>query len=86
MNTANTPATKCEIREGIGLCDECSLPKWPQRYMGYGFMVCLDCVDKTGGKVQAAKAEAERVRRTKGDARRRPPFKRQPKWSRKTLP
>lgn len=34
----------CELRPGIGLCDECALPKWPQRYVGYGFMVCLDCL------------------------------------------
>ena len=35
----------CELRPGIGLCDDCGLPKWPQRYMGYGFMVCLDCLE-----------------------------------------
>ena len=34
----------CELRQGIGLCDECGLPKWPQKYEGYGFMVCLDCL------------------------------------------
>lgn len=36
----------CEIREGIGLCDDCTLPKWPQEYVGYGCMVCLDCLTK----------------------------------------
>ena len=35
--------TKCEIRDGIGLCDDCALPKWPQKYIGYGIMICLDC-------------------------------------------
>jgi len=40
--------SRCEIREGIGLCDECSLPKWPQLYLGYGIMVCLDCLLRGG--------------------------------------
>jgi hypothetical protein len=44
----------CELRPGIGLCDECALPKWPQRYMGYGFMVCLDCINWRNGTQQAA--------------------------------
>lgn len=44
--TAAPRISECEIREGIGLCDECSLPKWPQKYMGYGFMICLDCLAK----------------------------------------
>lgn len=45
--TGSAPETRsrCEIRPGIGLCDECSQPKWPQEYVGYGFMVCLDCLD-----------------------------------------
>jgi hypothetical protein len=38
--------SKCEIRPGIGLCDQCGLPKWPQRYMGYGSMICLDCLEQ----------------------------------------
>lgn len=38
--------SKCELRPGIGLCDCCGLPKWPQRYEGYGSMVCLDCLDR----------------------------------------
>ena len=37
--------TRCELRPGIGLCDECSQPKWPQEYVGYGCMVCLDCLN-----------------------------------------
>lgn len=47
--------SKCEIREGVGLCDDCHLPKWPQKNLGYGFMVCLDCVAeglKNGGDLQ----------------------------------
>lgn len=39
-------ASRCEIREGIGLCDDCCLPKWPQNSVGYGFMFCLDCIAK----------------------------------------
>lgn len=34
----------CELRPGIGLCDECMQPKFPQRDMGYGHLVCLDCI------------------------------------------
>ncbi len=30
---------------GIGLCDVCCLPK-PQRYMGYGIMLCAQCEDE----------------------------------------
>ncbi len=37
-------ASLCELRPGIGLCDDCSLPKWPQKDLGYGHMVCLDCL------------------------------------------
>ena len=37
--------SKCELRPGIGLCDSCGLPKWPQQYMGNGSMVCKDCLD-----------------------------------------
>lgn len=36
--------SKCVIKPGIGLCDLCSLPKWPQQYVGYGTMICLDCL------------------------------------------
>jgi hypothetical protein len=36
---------RCELRPGIGLCDQCCLPKWPQKYEGYGFMVCCDCLN-----------------------------------------
>lgn len=36
----------CEIRPGIGLCDDCGKPKWPQRYVGNGCMVCLDCLER----------------------------------------
>jgi hypothetical protein len=39
------PASKCELRPGIGLCDSCSLPKWPQEHDGYGSMICLDCIE-----------------------------------------
>ena len=37
--------SRCEMRPGIGLCDKCSKPKWPQEDMGYGIMLCLDCLD-----------------------------------------
>ncbi len=35
---------KTEIRKGIGLCDSCGEPRWPQTYMGYGNMICEDCL------------------------------------------
>lgn len=38
--------SKCELRPGIGLCDDCGLAKWPQVYQGYGIMVCLDCIER----------------------------------------
>ena len=38
-------ASRCELRPGIGLCDCCGEPKWPQVYEGYGCMICLDCLD-----------------------------------------
>lgn len=37
---------KSELRPGIGLCDECLEPKWPQKHVGYGMMICADCLDK----------------------------------------
>ena len=37
--------SRCYIRPGVGLCDECGQPKWPQVYAGYGCMVCLDCLE-----------------------------------------
>lgn len=43
--SVQTVPSLCETREGIGLCDDCGKPKWPQKYMGYGCMVCLDCID-----------------------------------------
>lgn len=42
---ASPPARKTELRPGIGLCDQCGEPRWPQRYVGYGMMICDDCVD-----------------------------------------
>ena len=42
----DAPITLCELRPGIGLCDGCGLPKWPQEYVGYGIMLCLDCIAK----------------------------------------
>lgn len=35
---------RCEERPGIGLCDDCTKPMWPQVDLGYGMMVCLDCL------------------------------------------
>lgn len=52
--------SRCEIRPGIGLCDECTLPKWPQLYLGYGIMVCLDCL--VGHPPAATKTE-ERMKK-----------------------
>lgn len=43
--SAPTASSRCELRQGIGLCDECGQSKWPQAYMGYGWMICLDCID-----------------------------------------
>jgi hypothetical protein len=37
---------KTELRSGIGLCDGCVEPRWPQEYVGYGIMLCLDCIEK----------------------------------------
>lgn len=42
----------CELRPGIGPCDECNLPKWPQEYVGYGFMVCLDCLIRLESEIK----------------------------------
>lgn len=53
----------CEIRPGIGLCDECSLPKWPQRYMGYGFMVCEDCLAAEMANAKPAKIDSTKEAR-----------------------
>lgn len=43
---AKTKKNKCIIKNGIGPCDCCGLDKWPQRYIGYGFMFCMDCIEK----------------------------------------
>jgi len=51
--------TSCETRKGIGLCDECSLPKWPQEYVGYGMMICLDCLNKPTPKVDKVQKTLE---------------------------
>ncbi|MDE2102319.1 MAG: hypothetical protein KGL39_34050 [Patescibacteria group bacterium] len=48
------PVTKCELRPGIGLCDACGLPKWPQKYEGYGSMICLDCIEAERKAANAA--------------------------------
>lgn len=46
--TAETPALEAgrrtQLRPGIGLCDQCYEPRWPQTYVGYGDMICLDCL------------------------------------------
>lgn len=36
-------SAKTELRPGIGLCDQCMEPRWPQKYVGYGIMLCEDC-------------------------------------------
>ena len=45
VNKAIDSASRCELRPGIGICDCCGEPKWPQVYEGYGCMICLDCLD-----------------------------------------
>lgn len=37
---------KTELRPGIGFCDDCGKERWPQKYMGYGIVMCLDCIKK----------------------------------------
>lgn len=39
-----TPKRLTKRKEGIGLCDQCCQPNYPQEYVGYGCMVCLDCL------------------------------------------
>jgi len=46
MTDSTAKKSKCEIREGIGLCDKCMKPKYPQENLGYGIMWCLDCIDE----------------------------------------
>ena len=41
---------KTELRPGIGLCDDCGEPRWPQVYVGLGIMLCLDCIEKEAGE------------------------------------
>lgn len=58
----------CELRPGIGLCDNCNLPNWPQEYCGYGFMICSDCLNRIEEtrKALLAKAKAmQAIRRLK---------------------
>ena len=52
---ARPPAQKTELRPGIGLCDQCGEPRWPQRYVGYGMMICDDC-----GRGEKAVSERDR--------------------------
>lgn len=39
-----TEVTQTESQPGIGYCDDCGEERWPQVYIGYGMMVCLDCL------------------------------------------
>lgn len=41
---AKRDGLKTELRPGIGACDDCGEERWPQTYVGYGMMVCLDCL------------------------------------------
>ncbi|KKN77645.1 hypothetical protein LCGC14_0357700 [marine sediment metagenome] len=41
---AKRDGRKTELRPGIGYCDDCGEERWPQTYVGYGMMVCLDCL------------------------------------------
>lgn len=51
---ANIAASKrrTEIRPGIGLCDWCHEPRFPQEDLGYGFMICLDCADAAHAEIE----------------------------------
>lgn len=44
--SVQTVPSLCEIRPGIGLCDNCGEPKFPQRYYGAGTMICDDCASR----------------------------------------
>jgi len=44
--SVQTVPSLCEIRPGIGLCDSCGEPKFPQRYFGGGTMICDDCAQR----------------------------------------
>lgn len=46
MTVAIPPERKTILKPGIGLCDDCGEPRWPQEYVGYGMMVCVDCLAK----------------------------------------
>jgi hypothetical protein len=48
---------RTERREGIGLCDQCGQPNWPQEYVGCGCMICLDCLAQAQLGPDNAKAE-----------------------------
>jgi hypothetical protein len=65
--SVQTVPSLCEIRPGIGLCDDCGKPAWPQRYMGYGCMVCLDCCAAAESKALNAAGE---LRLPDSDARK----------------
>lgn len=55
----NEQKSLCEVRPGIGLCDECGKPNHPQDHVRSGCMVCLDCLNKA----VAAETEAKREKR-----------------------
>lgn len=58
VDPETVPASQCELRPGVGLCDMCGLPKWPQLYMGYGCMLCLDCAAAPRPAMTAAEHNA----------------------------
>jgi len=37
---------KTIIKKGYGFCDQCGEERIPQEYVGYGAMICLDCIDE----------------------------------------
>lgn len=41
---ATIAGRKTELRPGIGACDDRGEERWPQTYVGYGMMVCQDCL------------------------------------------
>jgi hypothetical protein len=61
--SASAPS-QCVLKPGIGLCDDCCQPKYPQVDVGYGCMVCLDCLNGNRVDLVAAvemKAESRKA-------------------------
>lgn len=46
-----------ELRPGIGLCDDCGEPRWPQTDMGYGTLICADCRAKDDAEAEESEED-----------------------------